>query len=132
MISSVNSSSTSLTSTSSSLRSLYCSTSALNFFEKSIALGLVDLLEVVDGLGQQLLQQLDLGVGQLDLLDLGQIVVVEDVDARRPCPSPILKISSTPSALSASLIISRTLAFICAVSGALPLVSLKMIERTAR
>ena len=40
----------------------------------------VDLLEVVDGLFQQLLEQLDLGVGEFDLLDLGEVVVAEDVD----------------------------------------------------
>ena len=47
------------------------------------ALGLVDLFEVVDGAFEQLLEQLDLGVGKFDLLDLGEIVVAEDVDFGR-------------------------------------------------
>ena len=47
------------------------------------ALGLVDLFEVVDGAFEQLLEQLDFGVGQLDLLDLGEVIVAEDVDFGR-------------------------------------------------
>ena len=47
------------------------------------ALDLVDLLEVLDGAFEQLLEQLDLGVGQFDLLDLGEVVVTEYVDLGR-------------------------------------------------
>ena len=47
------------------------------------ALDLVDLFEVLDRALQELLQQLDLGVRQFDLLDLGEVVVVEDVDLGR-------------------------------------------------
>jgi len=44
------------------------------------ALDLGDLLDVLDGAFEQLLEQLDLGVGQFDVLDLGGVVVPEGVD----------------------------------------------------
>jgi hypothetical protein len=44
------------------------------------ALDLVDLLEILDGALQQLLEQLDLRIGEFDLLDLGEVVVAEDGD----------------------------------------------------
>ena len=47
------------------------------------AFDLVDLLEVLDGAFEQLLEQLNLGVRQFDLLDLGEVVVSEDVDFSR-------------------------------------------------
>ena len=94
-------------------------------------LDLVDLLEVLDGSFEELLQQLDLGVGQFDLLDLGQVVVLEDVDLGGPVFAEFEDLLHA-IACRASEIISRTLAFICALSGASPLVSLATIDRTAR
>jgi hypothetical protein len=58
---------------------LYFSTKLLELLGEVHALDLVDLLEVLDGALEQLLEQLDLRIGQLDLLDLRQ-VVAEDAD----------------------------------------------------
>jgi len=80
-------------------------------------------------LGQQVLQQLDAGVGQFYFLDLGQIVVIKDVYLSG---AVFAQLEYLLNALSASPTIPRTRAFICAISGALPLVSLKTIERAAR
>jgi hypothetical protein len=95
------------------------------------ALDLVDLLEVLDGAFEELLEELDLGVGEFDLLDLGEVVVAEDVDLGGAVFAEFEDLFDAVAG-RASAIISRTLAFIWALSGASPLVSLATMERTAR